>query len=500
MARDHHLRGARARLHQAAPRRARARCAAPTPASAHPAVIEHLTELGVTAVELLPVHEFADDGFLEDRALRNYWGYSTLALLRARAALQPAARTPGAQVAEFKAMVKALHAAGIEVILDVVYNHTCEGNHLGPDALRCAGIDNATYYWLMPEARYYLDFTGTRQQRQRVEPGGGAPDRRLAALLGRARCTSTGSASISATTLGRVGQGEFSPHGAHLPDHRAGSRAVAGEADRRAVGRRPRRLPGGQLPGAVLASGTASYRDAAAPLLEGRREPGVARSATGWRARPTCSRASAGSPQASINFITAHDGFTLHDLVSYGSKHNEANGERNQDGADDNQSWNHGVEGETDDPAIIALRERQQRNLLATLLLVAGRADAAGGRRDRPHPARQQQRLLPGQRALLVRLEPRRSAARAAGVHAAADRAAPRGTRSCSSAGSSWATSSGSRSRRTWPGCGPTAAEMTPQRLAEAVDLGAGVRAGRRRDPDDRRARRSGWSTTGCWC
>src|SRR5262249_39066587 len=126
---------------------------------AHPAAIAHLTNLGVTAVELLPVHEYCDDGFLEDRLLRNYWGYSTLGFFAPKQRYG-SRRTPSAQVSEFKAMVKALHTAGIEVILDVVYNHTCEGNQLGP-TLSFRGIDNATYYWLMPEQRYYLDFTGT---------------------------------------------------------------------------------------------------------------------------------------------------------------------------------------------------------------------------------------------------------------------------------------------------------------------------------------------------
>ena len=162
-------------------------------------------------------------------------------------------------------------------------------------------------------------------------------------------------------------------------------------------------------------------------------------------------------PQASINFVTAHDGFTLHDLVSYSSKHNEANGEWNKDGADDNQAWNHGVEGETDDPAIIDLRERQKRNLLATPMFVPGRAHAGGGRRDGPHPGGQQQRLLPGQRDLLARLEPRRAPAAAAGVHPAADRLPPRQPRAAAAALLPGRIHLGLALEGSRPGSGPTA-------------------------------------------
>ena len=201
------------------------------------------------------------------------------------------------------------------------------------------------------------------------------------------------------------------------------------------------------------------FRDARAPALEGRREL-AASSATASRfAGFVPGRRS--SPQASVNFITAHDGFTLHDLVTYGDKHNEANGEGNRDGADDNQSWNHGVEGETDDPGIIALRERQKRNLLATLLSVAGRADAAGWRRDGAHPGRQQQRLLPGQRALVDRLEARRRAA-LAHVHPASASRCAASTRCCS-AGASFVVSRSGLGSKDLEWLRPDGDEMTPR-------------------------------------
>ena len=174
---------------------------------AHPSVIKHLTELGVTAVELLPVHEFADDGFLEDKSLRNYWGYSTLNYF-APEQRYASDKRPGAQVREFKAMVKALHAAGLEVILDVVYNHTCEGNHQGP-TVSFRGIDNASYYWLMPEARYYLDFSGTGNSLNASDP-------EVARLIADSLRYWVSEMRVDgfrfdlASTLGRVRRGEFS--------------------------------------------------------------------------------------------------------------------------------------------------------------------------------------------------------------------------------------------------------------------------------------------------
>ncbi len=334
---------------------------------AHPAAIAHLKALGVTAVELLPVHESADDAFLEDRFLRNYWGYSTLGYF-APEQRYGSRRTPGSQAAEFKSMVKALHAAGIEVILDVVYNHTCEGNHLGP-TLSLKGIDNATYYWLMPERRYYLDFTGTGNSLNASNP-------ETARLIVDSlrywveQMHVDGFRFDLAATLGRVHGGEFDRDAPifQIINQDPVLSTVKLIAEPWDIGM------GGYQVGSFPApwrEWNGKYRDAIRRYWKGddhlageigHRLAGSADLYQGERRRP----------QASINFITAHDGFTLHDLVSYSSKHNEANGEWNKDGADDNQAWNHGVEGETDDPAILDLRERQKRNLLASLMFSQG--------------------------------------------------------------------------------------------------------------------------------
>jgi isoamylase len=334
---------------------------------AHPAAIAHLRQLGVTAVELLPVHEFSDDGFLEDRSLRNYWGYSTLGYF-APEQRYASNRAPGAQVAEFKAMVKALHAAGIEVILDVVYNHTSEGNHLGP-TLSLRGIDNATYYWLMPEARYYLDFTGTGNSLNASRP----ETARLIVDSLRywvSEMHVDGFRFDLATTLGRVHAGEFdrnAPIFQIINQDPVLSRVklIAEPWDTGLGGYQLGNFP------EPFREWNGKYRDAIRRYWKG--DENLA-SEVGYRLSGSADLFAGGGrpPQASVNFITAHDGFTLHDLVTYGEKHNAANGERNQDGADDNQSWNHGTEGETDDPGIIALRERQKRNMLGTLLLSQG--------------------------------------------------------------------------------------------------------------------------------
>jgi glycogen operon protein len=334
---------------------------------AHPAVIAHLKHLGVTAIELLPVHEYANDGFLEDKALSNYWGYNTLAFF-APEQRYAADRAPGGAVREFKQMVKALHAADLEVILDVVYNHTCEGNHLGP-TLSFRGIDNATYYWLMPEARYYLDFTGTGNSLNASNP----ETARL--IVDSLRYWANemhvdGFRFDLATTLGRVGRGQFDPAApifqmiAQDPVLSA-VKLIAEPWDAGLGGYQVGNFP------APFREWNGKFRDGLRRYWKG--DENLA-SEVGYRLSGSADlfQAEKRQPQASVNFITAHDGFTLHDLVSYGHKHNEANGERNQDGADDNQSWNHGCEGETDDPEIIALRERQKRNLLATMFLSQG--------------------------------------------------------------------------------------------------------------------------------
>jgi isoamylase len=340
----------------------------------HPAAIGYLKNLGVTAVELLPVHEFADEGFLEDRSLRNYWGYSTLGFFapEQRYASQ---QKPGGQVDEFKAMVKALHAAGIEVILDVVYNHTCEGNHLGP-TLSLRGIDNATYYWLMPEARYYLDFTGTGNSINASNP-------EAARLIVDSLRYWVNEMHVDgfrfdlACTVGRTGRGSFDRYASIfqiIQQDPVLSRVklVAEPWDTGLGGYQVGNFP------APFREWNARFRDAMRRYWKG--DENLA-SDLGYRLSGSADlfQGERRQPQASINFITAHDGFPLHDLVTYGEKHNEANGERNQDGADDNQSWNHGVEGETDNAEIIALRERQKRNLLATLFLSQGVPMLLGG-------------------------------------------------------------------------------------------------------------------------
>jgi isoamylase len=334
---------------------------------AHPAAIAHLKSLGVTAVELLPVHESADEALLRARYLRNYWGYNTLGFF-APDQRYASRKQPGGQVAEWKSMVKALHAAGIEVILDVVYNHTCEGNHLGP-TLSWKGIDNASSYWLMPERRYYLDFTGTGNSLNASNP-------EVARFIADSLRYWVDEMHVDgfrldlAATLGRNPAAEFDRDAAifQIINQDPVLSTVKLIAEPWDVGMGGYQV--GNFP-APWREWNGKYRDAVRRYWKGdahlageigHRLAGSADLYQGERRRP----------QASINFITSHDGFTLHDLVTYSSKHNEANGEWNKDGADDNQAWNHGVEGETDDPQIIELRERQKRNLLATLLTSQG--------------------------------------------------------------------------------------------------------------------------------
>jgi len=334
---------------------------------ASPPIIEHLQKLGVTSVELLPVHAFADDSFLNDKKLSNYWGYNTLGFF-APEQYYASRKTPGAAVAEFKAMVRALHAAGLEVILDVVYNHTCEGNHLGP-TLSLKGIDNASYYWLMPDGRYYLDFTGCGSSVNASNPNAA----RL--IIDSLRYWVNemhvdGFRFDLATVLGRTGEGGFDPRAALfqiLQQDPVLSRVklIAEPWD---VG-----LGGYQVGGfpAPWREWNGKYRDALRRYWKGDENQA---SEVGYRLTGNSDLYAEArrKPQASINFVTAHDGFTLHDLVTYSHKHNEANGEHNRDGADDNQSWNCGVEGETEDAGVVALRERQKRNLLASLFLSTG--------------------------------------------------------------------------------------------------------------------------------
>ncbi len=332
-----------------------------------PAIIEHLQKLGITAVELLPVQEFADDSFLNDKGLTNYWGYSTLNYFSPEQRYA-SRKTPGGAVAEFKSMVKSLHAAGIEVILDVVYNHTCEGNHLGP-TLSFKGIDNASYYWTMPEARHYLDFTGCGNSLNASNP------QTARFIVDSLRywveeMHVDGFRFDLATVLGRVGKGGYDPNAPifQIINQDPVLSRVKLIAEPWDVG-----LGGYQVGGfpSPWHEWNGKYRDALRKYWKGDENQAAE---VGYRLTGSADLFAAARrrPQASINFVTAHDGFTLHDLVTYSSKHNEANGEHNRDGADDNQAWNCGVEGETDNKDIIALRERQKRNLLASLFLSTG--------------------------------------------------------------------------------------------------------------------------------
>jgi glycogen operon protein len=335
---------------------------------AHPVVIEHLRTLGVTAVELMPVHQFVQDDTLLQKGLRNYWGYNTLGFFAPHE--QYAARTgqpAGAQVQEFKGMVKALHSAGIEVILDVVYNHTAEGNHLGP-TLSFRGIDNAAYYRLVDDdPQYYMDYTGTGNTLNVRHPHA------LQLIMDSLRYWVTemhvdGFRFDLASALAR----EF-----YDVDRLATFFELVQQdpivsqvkliAEPWDVG------PGGYQVGGFppqWSEWNGAFRDTVRDFWRG--EPSLGPLASRLAGSSDLYENSGRRPFASINFVTAHDGFTLRDLVSYDEKHNEANGEDNNDGESHNRSWNHGVEGPTDDADINALRARDQRNLLVTLLLSQG--------------------------------------------------------------------------------------------------------------------------------
>jgi isoamylase len=331
----------------------------------HPAVVEHLQELGVTAIELLPVHQFVTDHYLVEKDLTNYWGYNTIGFFAPHDAYSS---RPGAQVEEFKGMVRALHQAGIEVILDVVYNHTAEGNHLGP-TLSMKGIDNQSYYRLVEDdEQFYMDYTGTGNSLNVRSP------HTLQLIMDSLRYWVTemhvdGFRFDLAATLAR----EFYDVDKlatffELVQQDPVVSQVKLIAEPWDVG------PGGYQVGGfppLWTEWNGEYRDIVRDF---------------WRGEPStlgefASRITGSSdlyqdngrrPYASINFVTAHDGFTLADLVAYNEKHNEANGEDGRDGADDNRSWNCGVEGPTEDAEILELRDCQRRNLMATLLLSQG--------------------------------------------------------------------------------------------------------------------------------
>jgi isoamylase len=332
----------------------------------HPAAIEHLRSLGVTAIELLPVHHTVDEGFLKEKGLANYWGYSTLGFF----APDPrwSRSGPLGVVDEFKYMVKELHRAGIEVILDVVYNHTAEGNQHGP-TLSFRGLDNAAYYALTPDKlRYYQDYTGTGNSFNVKHP------QALQLICDSLRywveeMHVDGFRFDLATVLGRE-EGPYDRNAAffrivHQDPVLSKVKLIAEPWDVGLGGYQVGNFP------ADWAEWNGRYRDAVRRYWKGD-EAQVGELGFRLTGSSDLYLLSGRTPGASINFITCHDGFTVHDLVTYNHKHNEANKEENRDGSDNNLSWNCGVEGETDDPKIVALRERQKRNFLATLLLSQG--------------------------------------------------------------------------------------------------------------------------------
>jgi glycogen operon protein len=334
---------------------------------AHPAIVEHLTALGVTAVELMPVHHFVNDSTLVDKGLSNYWGYNTIGYF-APDHKYSSSTSPGGQVQEFKAMVRTLHERGIEVILDVVYNHTGEGNHLGP-TLSFRGIDNPAYYRLVDdEPQYYMDYTGTGNSLNVRQPHS------LQLIMDSLRywvleMHVDGFRFDLAASLAR----EFYDVDRlssffDLVQQDPVVSQVKLIAEPWDVG------PGGYQVGNFppqWSEWNGKYRDTVRDFWRG--EPGTVGE---FAARLTGSadlyENSSRRPFASINFVTAHDGFTLRDLVSYNEKHNEANGDDNSDGESFNRSWNCGIEGDTDDATVRALRARQQRNFLTTLFLSQG--------------------------------------------------------------------------------------------------------------------------------
>jgi isoamylase len=336
-------------------------------------MIEHLLALGVTAVELMPVHHHVDDRGLVDRGLSNYWGYNTLSFFAPDERYSAKSNIP--TVVQFKTMVRNLHRAGIEVILDVVYNHTAEGNHLGP-TLSMRGIDNASYYRLVGDnPRYYMDFTGCGNTLNMQNP------RVLQLIMDSLRywveeMHVDGFRFDLASTLARELY-DVDKLGAffdiiHQDPVISQVKLIAEPWD---VG------PGGYQVGNFPVGWTewnGRYRDAVRRFWKGDGDS-ASELATRLSGSSDLYEHSGRRPYASINFVTCHDGFSLEDLVSYNEKHNEANGEENRDGHNDNLSWNCGVEGATDDPAIVALRAQQKRNLIATLLLSQGVPMLCGG-------------------------------------------------------------------------------------------------------------------------
>ncbi|MBD3219748.1 glycogen debranching protein GlgX [bacterium] len=340
---------------------------------ARPEVIEHFKKLGVTAVELMPVHQFLHDKHLIDRGLRNYWGYNSYGYFAPHNEYAADQRPDGA-VGEFKSMVKALHQAGIEVILDVVYNHTAEGNHLGP-MLSFKGIDNAYYYRLTEDARYYMDYTGTGNSLNMRHPHA------LQLVMDSLRywileMHVDGFRFDLASTLARE---------LHDVDRLSAFFDIIQQdpvisqvkliAEPWDIGEGGYQV--GNFP-PVWSEWNGKYRDCVRDFWRGQDQT-LAELAYRFTGSSDLYENTSRLPFASINFVTAHDGFTLTDLVSYNEKHNEANGEDGQDGEDHNRSWNCGAEGPTDDAGVLELRRRQRRNFLATLLLSQGVPMLLGG-------------------------------------------------------------------------------------------------------------------------
>jgi isoamylase len=333
----------------------------------HPAAVEYLSRLGVTAVELMPVHQFIHDAHLVERGLRNYWGYNSIGYLAPHNGYA-ATRQPGQPVQEFKQMVKSLHEAGIEVILDVVYNHTAEGNHLGP-VLSFKGLDNAAYYRLSPEdRRYYVDYTGTGNSLNMRHP------HVLQLIMDSLRYwvaemhVDGFRFDLCAALARELHDVDRLSAFFDLIQQDPVVRRVKLIAEPWDVGEGGYQV--GNFP-PLWSEWNGKFRDCVRDYWRSADQT-LAEFASRITGSSDLYASTGRRPYASVNFVTAHDGFTLRDLVSYNDKHNEANGEDNRDGESHNRSWNCGAEGASDDPEILALRGRQVRNFLATLLLSQG--------------------------------------------------------------------------------------------------------------------------------